>query len=776
MIKHNKETPTLISSANTAPSPSNSHAIVFDHQQPLQRCQLTTHNNHSLYLVVFGILLLYCYASAACNEMDLASLSSLSLNVSNLNWPSSGDCCSWEGVQCDGNDRVTRLWLPARGLRGSISPSFSKLTKLTQLNLSHNCLSGPLPDGFFSSFTTLQIVDLCFNCLSGPLPISATLPITLHTLDLSSNQFNGSIQSSFLRPAMNLRSFNVSNNSFTGGIPSSICVSVSPSIVTLDFSDNGFQGPIGQGFGACEKLEVLRAGFNFLSGPLPDDIYSAGALQEIFLPRNKLNGPIGESVINLANLRILALFGNEFSGLIPNGIGKLSNLEQLLLHVNSFNGTLPQSLMNCTSLKVLKLRANNFVGELSALDFSKLQQLIKVDLGNNYFNGSLPASLFSCKALNAIGLASNQLEGEILPDIVALQSLSFLSLSNNTLTNIRGAFQILRGCKNLSTILVSMNFFGEALPNVESFEGFQNLRILALGGCQLTGQIPNWLKQMTKLEALGLSHNKLTGSIPGWMGNLPNLFYLDLSVNFLLGDFPKELIRLPELSSQPIADLIDLSYLELPLFVLRKNASNLQYNRLAYLPPAIYLGSNSLTGNIPVEIGQMKFIRILDLSNNSFSGTIPDQISTLTNMEKLDLSGNNLSGKIPASLKNLNFLSYFSVANNNLHGLIPAGGQFDTFSSSSYEGNPGLCGPILQRTCFDSSSSTRPLRSRRRSPNTKLIVGLLFGILFVVGVISTVLVLWMLTNRRIVTRGDHDIFDLETVSDNSTSRISAEVG
>ncbi|KAM7469755.1 hypothetical protein LguiA_007938 [Lonicera macranthoides] len=704
-----------------------------------RRHQTTTLNNHSLSLVVIVILLLSCYASAACNEMDQASLASLSLNISNLNWPSSGDCCSWEGLECDGNDRVIRLWLPRRGLRGFISPSFSRLTQLAQINLSHNCLSGRLPDGFFSSLTTLQIVDLSFNCLSGPLPISDTLPIALQILDLSSNDFNGSIQSSFLWPAMNLRSFNVSNNSFTGRIPSSICSSDSPSVVILDFSFNGFHGPIGQGFG--------------------DDIYSAGALQEIFLPVN-----------NLANLRILALSGNEFIGSIPNGIGKLSNLERLLLHINNLNDTLPQSLTNCTSLKVLNLRVNNFVGEFSTLDFSKQQQLIIVDLGNNYFTGSLPTSLFSCKALNAIRLATNRLEGEISPNIVALQSLSFLSLSNNSLTNITGALQILKACKNLSTIILSKNFFGEAMPNIESFEGFQNLHILAFGGCQLTGQIPNWLVEMTKLEVLDLSLNQLTGSIPGWLGHLPNLFYLDLSVNFLLGEFPKELIGLPKLASVQISESIDRSYLELPVFVQPSNASNLQYNQLANLPPAIYLGNNSLSGNIPVEIGRLKLLHILDISNNCFSGTIPEQISTLTNLEKLDLSGNNLSGKIPASLKNLHFLSFFSVANNNLQGPIPAGGQFDTFSNSSFEGNPGLCGPILQRPCFSSSSTIQPLGSRRRSPNTKLIVGLLFGVLFVIGVISTVLTLWMLTsNRRIIPRGDPDIFDSETVSVNSTS-------
>ncbi|KAM7469775.1 hypothetical protein LguiA_007958 [Lonicera macranthoides] len=301
------------------------------------------------------------------------------------------------------------------------------------------------------------------------------------------------------------------------------------------------------------------------------------------------------------------------------------------------------------------------------------------------------------------------------------------------------------------------------MPYIESFEGFQNLQALAFGGCQLTGQIPNWLVEMTKLEVLDLSLNQLTGSIPSWLGHLPNLFYLDLFINFLLGEFPKELIGLPKLASVQISESIDRSYLELPMFVQPSNASDLQYNQLANLPPAIYLGNNSLTGIIPDEIGRLKLLHILDISNNSFSGTIPEQISMLTNLERLDLSGKNLSGKIPTSLKNLHFLSYFSVANNNLQGLIPAGGQFDTFSSSSYEGNSGLCGPILQRPCINSSSTAiQPLESRRRSPNTKLIVGLLFGILFVIGVISTVLTLWMLTsNRWIVPRGDPDISDFE---------------
>lgn len=564
----------------------------------------------------------------------------------------------------------------------------------------------------------------------------------------------------------------MSNNVFSGPIPSSICT-YSPSLLRLDFSYNDFHGQIPLQLGDCPKLEALRAGFNNLSGQLPPLIYTAFSLQEIFLAGNKLTGSIEDGITKLSNLRILSLYANQLTGMIPRGIGNLESLEQLQLHINSLNGTLPPSLMNCTSLQMMILRVNLLSGELSSLNFSKLVNLSIIDLGNNNFSGELPSSLYLCKSLIAIRLGLNQLSGQILPEIRTLPSLSFLSISNNSLSNVTGAIQILMGCKNLRAIIFSLNFYGEALPEAEDTiqpDGFQNLQILGLGGCNLSGSIPKWLVHLRNLQVLDLSLNRMKGSVPAWFGNMSYLFYLDLSVNLLLGDFPKQLIQLPALTSRDVADQLDSANLELPIYVAADN----QYNQLASLPSAIYLKNNSFSGNIPIEIGQLKYIQVLDLSCNNFDGSIPDQLSNLTKLEKLDLSGNNLTGEIPASLRQLHFLSSFSVANNSLHGPIPTGGQFDTFTNSSYEGNAGLCGPMTPRNCTSSSRTVRP--SVHKRPNKKLIIGLILGICFGIGITLTVVALWILSRRQILPPSDPHKIDLDTASFNSHSAISTEFG
>ncbi|KAK7275476.1 hypothetical protein RIF29_16593 [Crotalaria pallida] len=734
---------------------------------------------------------------SSCNQVDKDSLLEFYGNISvssshpSLVWNTSLDCCSWEGITCDAVDlRVTHLWLPSRGLTGFISPSITTLTSLTHLNLSNNWLSGNLDNRFFSLLNHLLVLDLSYNHISGELPPFAAAAdnrskSVIQEVDLSSNLFNGTLPYSLIHyladaaSGGSLVSFNVSNNSFTGQIPTSIfCINDhnSSSLRFLDYSSNGFDGTIQPGLGACSKLERFRAGFNFLSGKIPNDIFDAVSLTEISLPRNKLDGTIDDSIVSLTNLTVLELYSNYLIGPVPSDIGNLSKLENLLLHVNNLTGTLPPSLMNCVNLVVLNLRVNKFEGNLSAFNFSRFLKLATLDLGNNNFTGVLPPTLYACKSLAAVRLASNQLEGQISPEILKLQSLSFLSISTNNLANVTGALRILTGLKKLSTLMLSKNFFNEMIPddaNIIGPDEFQSIQILGLGGCNFTGQIPGWLVNLKKLEVLDLSYNRISGPIPPWLGTLPQLFYIDLSFNNLTGVFPVELTTLPALTSQKTNDAVQRTYLELPVFANANNVSQMQYNQLSSLPPAIYLCNNTLNGSIPIQIGQLKVLHQLTLCNNNFSGSIPDQISNLINLEKLDLSRNQLSGEIPSSLKSLHFLSYFSVAYNHLQGQIPTGSQFDTFSSSSFEGNSQLCGAQIQHSCPSQQNTNNTAVSR--GPNKKIMIVLIIVACFGAASITTVFTLWILSKRRINPGEDHGKIELETISPYSNSGVHPEV-
>ncbi|KAF9666763.1 hypothetical protein SADUNF_Sadunf16G0262500 [Salix dunnii] len=635
----------------------------------------------------------------SCDPNDMLALKEFAGKLTNgsiiTSWSSKTDCCQWEGVVCGSNtndsihSRVTMLILSKKGLQGLIPPSLGRLDQLKSVNLSCNQLNGGMPLEL-SSLKQLEVLDLSHNLLSGQVSGVLSGLLSIRTLNISSNLFKEDLLE--LGGYPNLVVFNMSNNSFTGRITSQICSS-SKGIQILDLSANHLVGDL-EGLSNCSgSLQQLRLDSNSLSGALPDFLYSMSALQHFSISNNNFSGQLSKGVSKLFNLKNLVIYGNRFSGHIPNAFVNLTYLEQFLAHSNMLSGPLPSTLSFCSKLHILDLRNNSLTGPID-LNFTGMPSLCTLDLASNHLSGPIPNSLSACRELKILSLAKNELTGKIPESFANLSSLLFLSLSNNSFVDLSGALTVLQQCQNLSTLILTMNFVGEEIPR--NVSGFQNLMILAFGNCALKGQIPFWLLSCRKLEVLDLSWNHLDGSIPSWIGQMENLFYLDFSNNSLTGEIPQSLTQLKSLISANSSSPHLTASAGLPLYVKRNHsASGLQYNQASSFPPSILLSNNRINGTIPPEVGRLKDLHVFDLSRNNIMGTIPSSFSQMENLEILDLSSNNLYGSIPSSLEKLTFLSKFSVANNHLRGQIPTGGQFYSFPSSSFEGNPGLCGVIV---------------------------------------------------------------------------------
>ncbi|MBA0833253.1 hypothetical protein Goarm_017577, partial [Gossypium armourianum] len=61
----------------------------------------------------------------------------------------------------------------------------------------------------------------------------------------------------------------------------------------------------------------------------------------------------------------------------------------------------------------------------------------------------------------------------------------------------------------------------------------------------------------------------------------------------------------------------------------------------------------------------------LDLSVNSLTGEIPKEIGSLVGLLSLNFSGNHLTGNIPDNIGNMKFLESLDLAMNRLNGEIP---------------------------------------------------------------------------------------------------------
>ncbi|KAJ8441138.1 hypothetical protein Cgig2_006967 [Carnegiea gigantea] len=120
-----------------------------------------------------------------------------------------------------------------------------------------------------------------------------------------------------------------------------------------------------------------------------------------------------------------------------------------------------------------------------------------------------------------------------------------------------------------------------------------------------------------------------------------------------------------------------------------------EFNRLGALK-ALYLSDNQFSGPIPSDyFSKLEALKKLWLNNNQFTGDIPSSLAQLKYLQELHLENNKFTGNIPP-LKQPPLLD-LNLSNNQLQGEIPS--TLSMFNSSSFSGNPGLCGSAVGNDC-----------------------------------------------------------------------------
>ncbi|OMO60085.1 hypothetical protein CCACVL1_24409 [Corchorus capsularis] len=189
-------------------------------------------------------------------------------------------------------------------------------------------------------------------------------------------------------------------------------------------------------------------------------------------------------------------------------------------------------------------------------------------------------------------------------------------------------------------------------PNASLFAQFDYLKELKLSGNNIGGfTSPHELYRLKHLEELDLHDNSITNASSHlcWR-DLPSLVSLDLSKNKLQGNIPN--------------CLCDNSCTELDL------------------------SDNELHGSIPACLGNMTWLKHLDLSHNQFNGYFPSVlIHNLTSIESLILSRNKLKGRVPLSIfANLSRLKKLDISHNSHLEIQPESESPSWFPSFSLNG------------------------------------------------------------------------------------------